>query len=81
MGSASSVRIFVASSGNEFMLMLDVGGYATELIEHRWFGWEDYDLWLTLDSKVKIGGRTTGMLPRRRAGVDDRVAPALYHAR
>ena len=36
------------------MLMLDVGGYATELIEHGWFGWEDYDLWLTLDSKVKI---------------------------
>ena len=28
--------------------MLDVGGYATELIEHGWFGWEDYDLWLTL---------------------------------
>jgi len=28
--------------------VLEVGGYATELIEHGWFGWEDYDLWLTL---------------------------------
>lgn len=23
-----------------------VGGYSDELIEHGWFGWEDYDLWL-----------------------------------
>jgi GT2 family glycosyltransferase len=28
--------------------VLDAGGYAAELIEHGWFGWEDYDLWLTL---------------------------------
>jgi glycosyltransferase involved in cell wall biosynthesis len=25
-----------------------VGGYSTELIDHGWFGWEDYDLWLKL---------------------------------
>ncbi|HXH84696.1 MAG TPA: glycosyltransferase family 2 protein [Candidatus Tectomicrobia bacterium] len=29
-------------------VVLRVGGYATELIDHGWFGWEDYDLWLTL---------------------------------
>ena len=28
--------------------VIDVGGYATELIEHGWFGWEDYALWLAL---------------------------------
>jgi len=28
--------------------VLDLGGYSTELIEHGWFGWEDYDLWLKL---------------------------------
>jgi GT2 family glycosyltransferase len=26
--------------------VLDAGGYATELIAHGWFGWEDYALWL-----------------------------------
>jgi hypothetical protein len=25
-----------------------VGGYSTELLDHGWFGWEDYDLWLKL---------------------------------
>jgi glycosyltransferase involved in cell wall biosynthesis len=29
-------------------VLLSVGGYSTELIEHGWFGWEDYDLWLKL---------------------------------
>jgi glycosyltransferase involved in cell wall biosynthesis len=29
-------------------VVLSVGGYSTELIEHGWFGWEDYDLWLKL---------------------------------
>jgi glycosyltransferase involved in cell wall biosynthesis len=28
--------------------VLSVGGYSTELIDHGWFGWEDYDLWLKL---------------------------------
>lgn len=28
--------------------LLAVGGYSTELVEHGWFGWEDYDLWLTM---------------------------------
>jgi hypothetical protein len=28
--------------------ILQVGGYSTELIQHGWFGWEDYDLWLKL---------------------------------
>lgn len=36
------------------MAMLDkgvivkLGGYSTELIQHGWLGWEDYDLWLKL---------------------------------
>jgi glycosyltransferase involved in cell wall biosynthesis len=29
-------------------IVLSLGGYSTELIEHGWFGWEDYDLWLKL---------------------------------
>ena len=29
-------------------VILELGGYSTELIEHGWFGWEDYDLWLKL---------------------------------
>ena len=36
--------------------VLDVGGYATELVEHGWFGWEDYALWLTL---AQAGLRST----------------------
>jgi GT2 family glycosyltransferase len=40
--------------------ILDVGGYATELIDHGWFGWEDYDLWLTLAQ----GGCSCLLVPR-----------------
>ncbi len=29
-------------------IVLQVGGYSTELIEYGWFGWDDYDLWLKL---------------------------------
>ncbi len=29
-------------------VLVAVGGYSTELIDHGWFGWEDYDLWLKL---------------------------------
>ena len=29
-------------------VVVELGGYSTELIEHGWFGWEDYDLWLKL---------------------------------
>jgi glycosyltransferase involved in cell wall biosynthesis len=29
-------------------VLLELGGYSPELIEHGWFGWEDYDLWLKL---------------------------------
>jgi hypothetical protein len=36
--------------------VLDAGGYATDLIEHGWFGWEDYALWLTL---AQAGLRST----------------------
>ena len=28
--------------------ILELGGYATELIEYGWFGWEDYELWLKI---------------------------------
>lgn len=28
--------------------LLQLGGYATELIEYGWFGWEDYELWLKI---------------------------------
>jgi glycosyltransferase involved in cell wall biosynthesis len=29
-------------------ILLEVGGYSTELVEYGWFGWEDYDVWLKL---------------------------------
>jgi glycosyltransferase involved in cell wall biosynthesis len=29
-------------------VLRDLGGYAVDLIEHGWFGWEDYDLWLSI---------------------------------
>jgi glycosyltransferase involved in cell wall biosynthesis len=32
-------------------ILLDLGGYSTELVEYGWFGWEDYDLWLKLAEK------------------------------
>jgi len=37
-----------------------VGCYSTELIEHGWFGWEDYDLWL----KLAGAGRECRHVPR-----------------
>jgi glycosyltransferase involved in cell wall biosynthesis len=37
-----------------------VGGYSTELIEHGWFGWEDYDLWL----KLADAGYTCAQVPQ-----------------
>ncbi len=29
-------------------ILLQVGGYSTDLIEYGWFGWDDYDVWLKL---------------------------------
>ncbi len=29
-------------------ILLEVGGYSTDLIEYGWFGWDDYDVWLKL---------------------------------
>ena len=40
--------------------ILAVGGYSMELIEHGWFGWEDYDLWLKLAS----AGKACRQVPR-----------------
>lgn len=28
--------------------ILQLGGYATDMIEYGWFGWEDYELWLKI---------------------------------
>jgi glycosyltransferase involved in cell wall biosynthesis len=39
--------------------VLNVGGYSTELIEHGWFGWEDYDLWL----KLAAAGHSCKLVP------------------
>jgi glycosyltransferase involved in cell wall biosynthesis len=38
-------------------ILIEVGGYSTELVEYGWFGFEDYDLWLKLahhDYVVKL---------------------------
>jgi glycosyltransferase involved in cell wall biosynthesis/SAM-dependent methyltransferase len=32
-------------------ILLQVGGYSSELVEYGWFGWEDYDVWLKLAQK------------------------------
>jgi|GEM_PF-1547857 len=29
-------------------ILLQIGGYSTDLIEYGWFGWDDYDVWLKL---------------------------------
>ena len=29
-------------------ILLNIGGYSTDLIEYGWFGWDDYDVWLKL---------------------------------
>ena len=47
--------------------VLGVGGYSTELIEHGWFGWEDYDLWL----KLAQAGCSCRLVPRVLAGYRD----------
>jgi glycosyltransferase involved in cell wall biosynthesis len=53
--------------------VLDVGGYSTELIEHGWFGWEDYDLWL----KLAQAGKSCRLVPRIVAGYRDHGASML----
>jgi glycosyltransferase involved in cell wall biosynthesis len=40
-------------------ILLDIGGYTTELVEYGWFGFEDYDLWLKLAQK----GYTCQLVP------------------
>jgi GT2 family glycosyltransferase len=36
--------------------VLKLGGYSTDLVDHGWFGWEDYDLWLRI---AESGGQCT----------------------
>ena len=55
--------------------VLDVGGYSTELIDHGWFGWEDYDLWL----KLAQAGKSCRLVPRVLAGYRDHDASMLRH--
>jgi glycosyltransferase involved in cell wall biosynthesis len=45
-------------------ILLKVGGYLTELVEHGWFGLEDYELWLRL----------------AQAGYDARLVPQVLSA-
>jgi len=47
--------------------LVEAGGYSVELIDHGWFGWEDYDLWL----KLAQAGRTCRLVPRIVAGYRD----------
>jgi Glycosyl transferase family 2 len=60
-----SVRELVRCPYIDAMAILDrsavlgVGGYSTELIEHGWFGWEDYDLWL----KLAQAGQSCRLVP------------------
>ena len=53
--------------------VLDVGGYSTELIDHGWFGWEDYDLWL----KLAQAGQSCRHVPRIVAGYRDHASSML----
>ena len=40
--------------------MLQIGGYATELIHYGWFGWEDYELWL----RIASSGQSCQFVPK-----------------
>ena len=53
--------------------VLSVGGYSTELIDHGWFGWEDYDLWL----KLAQAGRRGRLVPEIVASYRDHPASML----
>lgn len=53
--------------------VLDIGGYSTELIDHGWFGWEDYDLWL----KLAQAGHSCRHVPRIVAGYRDHASSML----
>lgn len=53
--------------------VLRLGGYSTELIDHGWFGWEDYDLWL----KFARAGHGCRLVPRIVAGYRDHGASML----
>jgi glycosyltransferase involved in cell wall biosynthesis len=57
----------------ERQAVLAVGGYSTELIDHGWFGWEDYDLWL----KLAQAGRACRLVPRIVAAYRDHGASML----
>ena len=76
---AWSVRDLVRAPYIDAMALLDreavlaVGGYSTELIEHGWFGWEDYDLWL----KLAQAGRSCLHVPRIVAGYREHARSML----
>ncbi len=53
--------------------LADAGGYSVELIDHGWFGWEDYDLWL----KLAQAGHRCALVPRIVAGYRDHGASML----
>ena len=40
--------------------ILQIGGYATDLIHYGWFGWEDYELWL----RIAASGQSCGFIPK-----------------
>ena len=40
--------------------ILQIGGYATDLIHYGWFGWEDYELWL----RIASSGQSCGFIPK-----------------
>jgi glycosyltransferase involved in cell wall biosynthesis len=54
-------------------IVLSVGGYSTELVEHCWFGWEDYDLWL----KLAQAGHRCQHVPQLVAGYRDHRSSML----
>lgn len=56
-------------------VLLALGGYSVELIEHGWLGWEDYDLWL----KLAAAGQTCVHVPNVLASYREHDASMLSH--
>ena len=40
--------------------IIQIGGYATDLIHYGWFGWEDYELWL----RIAASGQSCSFIPK-----------------
>ena len=60
--------------------LLAAGAYSTELIDHGWFGWEDYDLWLKLADAGQDCVQVPQVLASYRVHPDSMIGRTNRHA-